>query len=84
MPWSFIKGPYRIVRQPMYFFSILLFWLISYVTDLVLAFITTSTFYFLIGTITEEQKLVEIYGEKYERYQEDVPRIIPVVNSNPH
>lgn len=74
-----IEAPYRIVRHPMYLFSILLFWLIHYVTDLVLAFITASTLYFLIGTISEERKLVEIYGKEYERYQEEVPRIIPGV-----
>lgn len=74
-----IKGPYRIVRHPMYLFSILLFWLTPFVTDLVLAFIPASTLYFLIGTVPEEQKLVEIYGEEYKRYQEEVPRIIPGV-----
>ena len=74
-----VAGAYRIVRHPMYFFSILFFWLFPYVTDLVLAFITASTLYFLIGTIPEEQKLVEIYGEDYKRYQEKVPRIIPGV-----
>jgi protein-S-isoprenylcysteine O-methyltransferase Ste14 len=61
----------------MYLFSIILFWLLPYITDLILAFITASTLYFLIGMIPEERKLVEVYGEEYQRYQEDVPRIIP-------
>ncbi len=73
------KGIYRFVRHPMYFFSIVLFWLMPYVTDLILAFILAGTLYFVIGTIPEERKLKEIYGEAYERYQEEVSRIIPFV-----
>lgn len=73
------RGFYRIVRHPMYFFSIILFWLFPYMTDLILAFIVASTLYFLIGSIPEEQKLREIYGEAYEKYQDEVPRIIPGV-----
>lgn len=72
-------GVYGLVRHPMYFFSIVLFWLLPYVTDLILAFILAGTLYFLIGTIPEERKLVELYGEEYRRYQETVPRVIPGV-----
>jgi methanethiol S-methyltransferase len=68
---------YGLVRHPMYLFSILLFWLFPVMTDLMLAFFAASTLYFLIGTIPEEEKLVEIYGEDYKSYQEEVPRIIP-------
>jgi len=71
------RGVYGIVRHPMYLFSIILFWLLPYITDLILAFITAGTLYFLIGMIPEERKLVEVYGEEYQRYQEDVSRIIP-------
>ncbi len=74
-----VRSFYRIVRHPMYFLSIVLFWLVPYVTDLILAFILASTLYFVIGTIPEERKLKEIYGEEYQRYQEEVPRIIPFV-----
>ena len=70
-------GIYGIVRHPMYIFSLILFWLFPFVTDLILAFFAATTLYFLIGTIPEENKLHEIYGEEYERYQEEVPRIIP-------
>ncbi len=70
-------GIYRVVRHPMYFFSLIIFWLFPIVTDLLLAFFAASTLYFVIGTIPEEQKMVKIYGEEYERYQAEVPRIIP-------
>jgi protein-S-isoprenylcysteine O-methyltransferase Ste14 len=56
------------VRHPMYLFSLILFWLFPFITDLILAFFAVSTLYFLIGMIPEEKKLVEIYCEEYERY----------------
>ena len=72
-----IKGMYHFVRHPLYFFSMVIFWLFPIMTDVGLAFVIASTLYFLLGTIPEEKKLLEIYGEPYRRYQEEVPRIIP-------
>lgn len=71
------RGFYRWVRHPLYFFSLVIFWLMPVMTDLSLAFIMASTLYFIIGTVPEERKLVKIYGEDYRQYQQDVPRIIP-------
>lgn len=71
------RGFYRWVRHPLYFFSLVLFWLFPYMTDLILAFVIASSLYFLLGTLPEEQKLTQIYGESYRQYQQDVPRIIP-------
>lgn len=71
------RGFYRWVRHPLYFFSLVLFWLLPIMTDLALAFVIAGSLYFLIGTVPEEQKLVEIYGESYRQYQKEVPRIIP-------
>jgi methanethiol S-methyltransferase len=71
------RGFYRWVRHPLYFFSLVLFWLFPVMTDLALAFVIASSLYFLIGMVPEEQKLVEIYGESYQQYQKEVPRIIP-------
>ena len=71
------RGFYRWVRHPLYFFSLVLFWLFPYMTDLILAFVIAGSLYFLIGTLPEEQKLRAIYGESYRQYQIDVPRIIP-------
>jgi protein-S-isoprenylcysteine O-methyltransferase Ste14 len=70
-------GFYRLVRHPLYLFSIIAFWLFPYVTDLILAFILAGTLYFLIGLIPEERKLVETFGEEYEQYHRDVPALIP-------
>jgi protein-S-isoprenylcysteine O-methyltransferase Ste14 len=71
------RGFYRWVRHPLYFFSLVIFWLMPIMTDLSLAFIMASTLYFIVGTIPEERKLVKIFGEGYRQYQQDVPRIIP-------
>lgn len=72
-----VKGFYRFVRHPLYFFSIVLFWLFPYMTDLTLAFFLAATLYFLIGTIPEERKLRQTFGEAYEEYRRDVPWLIP-------
>lgn len=71
------RGFYRWVRHPLYFFSLILFWLLPIMTDLTLAFVIAGSLYFIIGTVPEERKLVEIYGDAYRQYQQDVPRIIP-------
>lgn len=77
-----VKGFYRYVRHPLYFFSIIIFWLFPYMTDLTLAFFLAGTLYFLIGTIPEERKLLETFGEAYRQYQQDVPWMIPRFTKN--
>lgn len=71
------RGFYRMVRHPLYFFSLVIFWLFPIMTNLGLAFVIVSSLYFVLGSIVEERKLVEIYGDSYRAYQRDVPRIIP-------
>lgn len=71
------RGFYRMVRHPLYFFSLVIFWLFPIMTNLGLAFVIVSSLYFVLGSILEERKLVEIYGDSYRAYQRDVPRIIP-------
>jgi methanethiol S-methyltransferase len=71
------SGFYRWVRHPLYFFSLILFWLYPLMTNVSLAFVIASSLYFVIGTLPEEQKLVEIFGESYRQYQQEVPRILP-------
>lgn len=71
------RGFYRWVRHPLYFFSLVIFWLIPIMTDLSLAIVIASSLYFILGTIPEERKLVKLYGDSYREYQQSVPRIIP-------
>jgi protein-S-isoprenylcysteine O-methyltransferase Ste14 len=72
-----IKGFYKIVRHPMYFFTIVLIWFIPYMTVLVLTWVIASTLYFVIGSIFEEKKMLHTFGESYAQYQKEVARIIP-------
>jgi protein-S-isoprenylcysteine O-methyltransferase Ste14 len=34
--------------------------------------------YFYIGSVLEEKRLIEKFGEAYTNYQKSVPRIIPI------
>ncbi len=72
-----ISGPYKFSRHPVYLFSIL-FLLFRPIMDLfyVTVFICALA-YFYVGSIYEERKLVENFGEIYREYQNQVPRIFP-------
>ena len=72
-----IKGPYRYSRHPLYFFSIT-FMLFRPVMDLFyLTFFICIVAYFYIGSHYEEKKLVRQFGEIYEEYRKEVPKIFP-------
>lgn len=73
-----IEGAFKLVRHPIYLFSILflgfrptmnLFYLIMFICVII---------YFYIGSIYEEKKLVELFGDEYKKYQTIVPRMIPI------
>lgn len=72
-----VTGLYRTVRHPLYLFSIILFWLFPHMTDLTFAFFLAGMLYFLIGTIPEERKLLQTFGEEYRQYRREVPWLIP-------
>ena len=79
-----IEGPYRYSRHPVYFFSITLL-LFRPVMDLFyLAFFVCIVAYFYIGSYYEEKKLVRQFGEVYENYRNEVPRIFPVKFFKPY
>ena len=72
-----IEGPYKYSRHPVYFFSIT-FLLFRPTMDLFyLTFFICIVAYFYIGSYYEEKKLVRQFGEIYEDYRKEVPRIIP-------
>ena len=72
------EGPYRYMRHPVYFFSIM-FLLFRPIMDLFyLTLLLCITAYFYIGSVYEEKKLLEEFGENYAAYQLRVPRIIPL------
>ncbi len=72
-----IEGPYKFSRHPLYLFTIL-FLLFRPVMDIFyLTFFLCIVAYFYIGSIFEEKKLIEKFGETYQEYQGNVPRIFP-------
>ncbi|MDH3267744.1 MAG: hypothetical protein OEM46_02700 [Ignavibacteria bacterium] len=79
-----IEGPYRYSRHPVYFFSIT-FLLFRPVMDLFyLTFFVCTVVYFYIGSYFEEKKLVRQFGEIYQNYKKEVPRIFPVKLFKPY
>ncbi len=71
------NGLYRRVRHPLYTASFLILWLVPVMTWNVLALNLGFSIYMLVGTIFEEQKLVQQFGEAYLEYRQRTPRIIP-------
>jgi protein-S-isoprenylcysteine O-methyltransferase Ste14 len=74
-----LKGFYRMVRHPLYFFGLLSMWSVPIMTDLQLVFTVAASLYFIIGSRWEEQRMVEAFGEAYTDYQQAVPWLVPFV-----
>lgn len=72
-----IRGPYRWVRHPLYFFTLLLIWSRPELTVDRLLFNTLFTVWIVLGTILEERDLVAEFHETYADYQRKVPMLIP-------
>ncbi len=72
-----VKGPYRWVRHPLYFFTILLFWSCPVITPDRLLFNVLWTTWVVLATMLEERDLVSQLGDSYIRYQKEVPMIVP-------
>lgn len=72
-----IRGPYRWIRHPLYFFTLLLIWSCSDMTADRLLFNLLWSVWILAGTILEEADLLSDFGEVYRVYQRRVPMLIP-------
>ena len=74
-----ITGPLRVVRHPWYSAAHLVIWTGSkelYITTLTANLV--FSIYLIIGSVLEERKLVEQYGESYRHYQKQVSMLVPV------
>jgi protein-S-isoprenylcysteine O-methyltransferase Ste14 len=78
------NGLYRYVRHPLYFFGLLLVWLVPRMSWNWLAFSIGVTLYLTIGTLFEERKLRQEFGEAYEQYRRRTPMLIPRLKRPPH
>ncbi|MBI5250545.1 MAG: isoprenylcysteine carboxylmethyltransferase family protein [Desulfomonile tiedjei] len=72
-----IRGPYRWVRHPLYFFLLAMIWSCPHVTADRLLFNLLWTIWIVVGTILEESDLVALFGDEYQAYQNSVPMLIP-------
>lgn len=72
-------GLYRLVRHPLYFFSMVVLWAVPTMTEASLGFILGISLYFIIGSLWEERKLRQVFGDAYREYQTKVPWLIPFI-----
>jgi len=71
------RGLYRIVRHPLYTFSLLYIWLTPSVSQNSLTLYVGATLYVLTGIYFEERKLLRDFGEAYAEYKRVTPMLIP-------
>jgi methanethiol S-methyltransferase len=72
-PWL-----YKIVRHPLYLGWLLIFWGAPTMTAGHLLFSTGMSVYILVALRYEERDLVQHIGERYERYRQQVPALVPL------
>jgi methanethiol S-methyltransferase len=72
-----VRGTYRWVRHPFYFFSILMIWTQVSVTTDRLLFNGLWTLWIIVGAFLEEGDLVASFGDAYRNYRRNVPMLIP-------
>ena len=68
---------HRYVRHPWYALSLVLIWTRDMDTGLFITALMISL-YFIIGLRLEERKLVAYHGERYRRYRQQVPALVPL------
>ena len=71
------SGVLSIVRHPWYLATILLIWARQLDISAILVN-AILTFYLIVGTYLEENKLILEFGEKYRSYQRRVSMLIPI------
>jgi protein-S-isoprenylcysteine O-methyltransferase Ste14 len=71
------KGPYRLVRHPIYFFVLLMIWSYPVLSADRLLFNLLFTLWMIVATFWEERDLKREFGEAYHAYQKQVPMLIP-------
>jgi protein-S-isoprenylcysteine O-methyltransferase Ste14 len=68
---------YKYVRHPLYVGWILTFWAAPVMTAAHLLFAVMTTAYILVAIRFEEADLMRIHGDKYRRYREQIPMMLP-------
>ena len=68
---------YKYVRHPLYVGWLCIFWATPAMTTAHLVFAIATTAYILTAIQWEEKDLIDIHGEQYQLYREQVPKLIP-------
>jgi methanethiol S-methyltransferase len=68
---------YKYVRHPIYLGFVIAFWAAPTMTIAHLLFAAATTAYILIAIQLEERDLVEMFGERYEAYRDQVSMLMP-------
>lgn len=71
------RGLYRVVRHPLYTFSLLFLWLTPTMSVNSLTLYLGATLYILVGAYFEERKLLRNFGTAYADYKRKTPMLIP-------
>ena len=71
-------GFYRYTRHPLYLFALIMLWLLPVMTWNMLALSIGITVYTLIGSLLEERRLAQQFGQEYAVYKERTPWLIPI------
>jgi protein-S-isoprenylcysteine O-methyltransferase Ste14 len=72
-----VKGAYRWMRHPMYFFTLVMIWACPVLTADRLLFNVLWSIWMIIGTMLEERDILKEHGSQYREYQSQVPMLIP-------
>jgi len=72
-----ISPLHRYVRHPWYSLGLVLIWTRDMTPEFLLTAVL-ATLYFLFGSWLEERKLLVYHGERYRRYRNRVPGLIPL------
>jgi protein-S-isoprenylcysteine O-methyltransferase Ste14 len=82
-----ITGPFRLSRHPLNFGMLPIIWLMPRMTVNLAAFNVITTVYLILGSIHEEKRFVETYGQAYVDYQKSpinffVPSLTHSIRTN--
>lgn len=72
-----VKGPYRWVRHPLYFFILIMIWSCPDMSADRLLFNIMWSIWIIIGAVLEEKDLISQFGNTYREYQKFVPMFLP-------